>query len=151
MKTAATIAASVALTATAAFAGGEPSPPYYRAPAPYYAPPVIVTAPWPNPIDGLVEGVLVIPGVVLGGLFGAIAPPAVVSCVGPDGSLFPCPMQAPGYPAYPSPYGAVEPPPPANTEPGYYAPPDPPRPSSGARRPCYGPDGGFIGGPGCRG
>ena len=72
-------------------------------PGPYYAPPVIVTAPWPNPIDALVGGALAIPGVVLGGLFGAIAPPPVVSCVGPDGSLFPCPAgPAPAYPAYPA-------------------------------------------------
>src|ERR1700675_4151230 len=82
-----TIALAACLAATPCLAGGEPSPPYYPAPAPYYAPPYY--APWPNPIDVLVGGALAIPGVVLGGLFGAITPPVAVSCVGPRGSLSP--------------------------------------------------------------
>jgi|HubBroStandDraft_6_1064221.scaffolds.fasta_scaffold456997_3 hypothetical protein len=141
-----TIALAACLAATPCLAGGEPSPPYYPAPAPYYAPPYY--APWPNPIDVLVGGALAIPGVVLGGLFGAITPPVAVSCVGPGGSLSPCPAgPAPAYPAYPPAYGPgyapMEPAPPPS---GYYAPPDPPGPSSGARtmlprhssgQPCY--------------
>ena len=155
------IALAACLIATPCLAGGEPSRSYYPAPAPYYAPPVVITAPWPNPIDGLVEGVLVIPGVVLGGLFGAIAPPAVVSCVGPDGSLFPCDAgPAPGYPYPPPAYGPTYDPGYVGQEPlpapsGYPLPPDPPRPSYGPsgepRRHsgggvCYGPDGACIGG-----
>jgi hypothetical protein len=137
MVTRKVILTSAILVATvqAAMAGGEPSRSYYPAPAPYYAPPVIVTAPWPNPIDGLVGGVLAIPGVVLGGLFGAIAPPPVVSCVGPDGSLFPCPAgAAPVYPAYGAGYGGQGPLP---------LPPATPGPSQPA---CYGPDGSWQGG-----
>ena len=138
-------------TVQAAMAGGEPSRSYYPEPGPYYAPPVIVTAPWPNPIDTLVGGALAIPGVVLGGLFGAIAPPPVVSCVGPDGSLFPCPAgPAPAYPAYPPPtygggYGGQEPPPlpPAMPKPSYGPSGEPRRYSGGGG--CYGPDGGWAG------
>jgi hypothetical protein len=148
-------------SASPCLAGGEPSRSYYPAPGPYYAPPVIVTAPWPNPIDVLVGGALAIPGVVLGGLFGAIAPPVAVSCVAPDGAFFPCPAgPAPAYPAYPSPtygpaygggYGPQEPLPAPS---GYPPPPDPPRPVYGPsgepRRHsggggCYGPDGGWAG------
>jgi hypothetical protein len=122
--------AAIIAASSPCLAGGEPSPPYYPAPAPYYyAPPVIVTAPPPNPlaavgvgIGGLVGGALAIPGVVLGGLFGAIAPPAATLCVLPDSILVPCPAGPPPvYPAYPPP--AYEPPPPAYTEPGYYLPP----------------------------
>jgi hypothetical protein len=138
-------------SASPCLAGGEPSSSYYPAPGPYYAPPVIVTAPWPNPIDALVGGALAIPGVVLGGLFGAIAPPPVVSCVGPDGSLFPCPAgPAPAYPAYPPPtygggYGGQEPPPlpPAMPKPSYGPSGEPRRHSGGGG--CYGPDGGWAG------
>jgi hypothetical protein len=133
------------MTATSpALAGGEPYPAYYRE-AP---PPVIVTAPpvyAPPPppfvalgagIGGLVTGAVSLPFALLGGIAVSIVPP-VVSCVAPDGSLFPC-AAGPGYPAYPPPsYG-----------PGY-PPPYPERGitthrSSGSG-PCYDGQGRFIG------
>jgi hypothetical protein len=100
------------IAASPCLAGGEPSHSYYPAPEPYYAPPVIVTAPPPNPLASIVLGVIGLPFTVLGGIATAIAPPPVPlvpSCVGPDGSLFACPPgPAPGYP--PPGYGGQEPP-----------------------------------------
>jgi hypothetical protein len=85
-------------------AGGSPG--YYQT----VIPPVVVYAPPPPPnplaaigfgVGNLVGGALAIPGLVLGGLFGAIAPPPAPLCVAPNGYLFPC-SAGPG-PAYPLP------------------------------------------------
>jgi hypothetical protein len=110
------LAAMAIIVATSpCLAGGSPG--YYQ--APYYAeqPPVVVYTTPPNPIVGIVGGVVSLPFVVLGGIATAIAPPAIVSCVAPDGYFFPCAAgPSPEYPAYPPPaygpsYGGVEPPP----------------------------------------
>jgi hypothetical protein len=137
-----TIAIAAALAATPAFAGSEPS----RSPAPYYyAPPVIVTAPPPNPLVGLgagiggaVGGLASLPFVVLGGLFSTISPPPAPLCVAPDGSLFPC-SSGPG-PAYPLPTyepdsGPQEPPSPSFGTP---MPPDPTGPFPAPQRSVHG-------------
>jgi hypothetical protein len=113
-----------ALTATPAPAGGEPSYSYPPPTPPYSAPPVIVAAPPLNPLASIVLGAIGLPFIVLGGVATAVAPPVVVSCIAPDGSLFPCagPTPGPGY-------GPQEPYPPASAT---YA--DPPTASPASRQ-----------------
>jgi hypothetical protein len=135
--------AVLAVTSQASLAGGEPR--YYQSPYPSEQPPVVVYTTPPNPIVGIVGGVVSLPFTVLGGIATAIAPPAVVSCVAPNGWLYPCagPTPWPGYGGR----GPL-PPPPAT-----YLPPDPPRPAYEPRRPpwhsggdgCYDGQGRFIG------
>jgi hypothetical protein len=147
MKVAVTIAITAviaALTATPAPAGGEPSYSYPPPTPPYPAPPVIVAAPPLNPLASIVLGAIGLPFTVLGGIATAVASPVVVSCIAPDGSLFPCagPTPGPGY-------GPQEPYPPASAT---YA--DPPRPTYGqpsqppghGEHLCYDGRGRFIGG-----
>jgi hypothetical protein len=104
---------------TATFAGGEPSRSYYPAPAPYYAPPVIVTAPPPNPlaeiaggIFGIVGGAVALPATVLDGLFGATAAPQAWFVPCSAYSSYPQPAYDPGQGGQ-GPY-----PPPASRSPG---------------------------------
>jgi hypothetical protein len=89
--------AVLAVTSQASLAGGEPR--YYQSPYPSEQPPVVVYTTPPNPIVGIVGGVVSLPFTVLGGIATAIAPPAVVSCVAPNGWLYPCagPTPWPGY------------------------------------------------------
>ncbi|HEV7910313.1 MAG TPA: hypothetical protein VGP28_04325 [Methylocella sp.] len=105
--------AAIILAVSPALAGGEP---YYMPPQYSEAPPVTVYAAPPPPpfvalgagIGGLVAGAISLPFAVLGGIFGP-PQPANVSCVAPDGSLFPC--------------AAYPPPPPLGYSPGDAEPP----------------------------
>jgi hypothetical protein len=131
--------AAIIVATSPCLAGGSPG--YYQ--APYYAeqPPVVVYTTPPNPIVGIVGGVVSLPFVVLGGIATAIAPPAIVSCVAPDGYFFPCagPTPWPGYgPQEPYPSPPATPPRPL------YGPHVPPSRHSGGGG-CYGPDGAWQG------
>ncbi len=140
--------ATLSMVATnPAFAGGDAYPPEYQE-----TPPVIIYArPPPNPLVGLgalAGGIASLPFVVLGGIFGA-APPPVVSCVAPDGSLFPCPP--PVYPAYTPPPTYYPPSPSYHSRHTYHSarPLGIPRGPAPSGQPCYDTSGNFVGGPDC--